>query len=204
MASPNVGQLQFLSRLFGDLLSELMPQSVAVLGCTTGNGFEHIDADVTCQITAIDINPEYLEVLSRRFGEQLPGLHVLCADVADFSLQPESVDLVHCALLLEYVRPDAVIPRAADWLKPGGVLSVVVQLPSHGVSNVSETTFTSLRRLEPVIRLVEPEKVRCIAASAALSEVCSRTEVLASGKSFFVGLYAKGRPENRGSPDTNG
>ena len=193
MASPAVGQLQFLCQVFRDLILDLQPQAVAVLGCATGNGFDHVDPRVTRHILAIDINPEYLRVLSGRFSHRLPGLALVCADVSRCDLVPRTFDLIHCALVLEYTDPSAVLPRAAAGLRPGGTLAVVLQLPSAAAGNVSRTRYSSLRRLEPVLQLVKPSTVQDLAAMAGLHERDARTETLASGKSFFVGLYGEGR-----------
>jgi len=57
MASPDVGQLQVLNKLFKTVLEEQRPVSVAILGCSTGNGFEHIDTAITRRVVGIDINP---------------------------------------------------------------------------------------------------------------------------------------------------
>jgi hypothetical protein len=47
MASAEVGQHQVLSQLFKTVLEEHRPLSLATLGCSTGNGFEHIDPATT-------------------------------------------------------------------------------------------------------------------------------------------------------------
>ena len=67
MASPEVGQLQVLNQLFKVVLEEHRPESMAVLGCSTGNGFEHIDPSTTRRVVGIDINPSYLAVARKRF-----------------------------------------------------------------------------------------------------------------------------------------
>lgn len=40
MALPAVGQARMLADLFESLLREFLPQSVAIIGCAGGNGFE--------------------------------------------------------------------------------------------------------------------------------------------------------------------
>ena len=45
-------------------------------------------------------------------------------------LEPAAFDLVHAGLVLEYVDWSLLLPRVAATLKPGGILSVVLQLPS--------------------------------------------------------------------------
>src|SRR5215471_2052668 len=75
MASPEVGQLRFLSDLFAESLQCFQPQSVAILGIAGGNGLERIDPGVTRRIVGFDVNPDYLDVIRERFP-QLPGLEL--------------------------------------------------------------------------------------------------------------------------------
>ena len=42
MALPQVSQTQALNKLMASSLAQYTPRSLAVIGCTTGNGFEHI------------------------------------------------------------------------------------------------------------------------------------------------------------------
>src|SRR5574337_327833 len=142
MSSSAVGQLQYLNGIFRELLVELQPNSVAVLGCATGNGFEHIQP-ATRAVIGVDINPTYLDILRSRFGNRLPGLELVCADIEGCTLESRSLDLIHCALVLEYVNPVIAIEKAAGWLRPGGALSVVLQLPFAGSGPVTETPYTS-------------------------------------------------------------
>lgn len=189
MASPGVEQLQFLNGLFRDLIEELRPVHLAVLGCATGNGFEHIDPGITRKVTGIDINRRYLNVLRERFSAKIPDLELIGADLGSCDYEPESFDLVYCALVLEYVDPGPLIQKVAGWLRPEGILAVLLQLPSKGHCRVSETEFTSLKRLESIMDLVEPETVRRLAEMAGLFEVRSNRQKLSSGKEFNLGLY---------------
>jgi ubiquinone/menaquinone biosynthesis C-methylase UbiE len=189
MGSPSVGQLRFLSDVFARLLVELEPESLAVLGCATGNGFEHIRPDRTRRVVGIDINSEYLEVSRMRFADRIPGLELICSDIASCELQRESMDLVHAALVLEYVDPATVVEKASRWLRPGGVLSVVLQLPGESRDKVSETPFASLKSLESVMELVDPMRLQELAWKCGLSDSRSNTVSLESGKSFFMGMY---------------
>ena len=63
MALPEVAQTQALSKLMASALKEYTPASLAVIGCTTGNGFEHIDHTHTHRVVGVDINAAYLAVL---------------------------------------------------------------------------------------------------------------------------------------------
>ena len=67
MDLPSVAQLSFLGRIFRESIAKYDCSSVAYLGCATGNGLEYINNEKTHKLTAIDINPEYLEILRERY-----------------------------------------------------------------------------------------------------------------------------------------
>jgi ubiquinone/menaquinone biosynthesis C-methylase UbiE len=92
MSDESVGQLQALNKIFCDNLKFYLPESLCVLGCTTGNGFEHIIPAITKKITGIDLNENYLKILRERFGEKFSGMELICADLNAVLLSPESFD----------------------------------------------------------------------------------------------------------------
>jgi SAM-dependent methyltransferase len=189
MGSPGVRQLEFLSRIFGGLLREFEPESLVVLGCATGNGFEHVERGHVRKLVGLDINPEYLAVCRKRHRENIPGLELVCADFASFDLEAATIDFVHAALFFEYVDPASAVEKASRWLKPRGILAVVLQLPSGSCGKVSETCFASVKVLEPAIHLVDPAFLGRLVRERGFSEVRSARETLASGKEFFLGVY---------------
>jgi len=189
MGSPGVRQLEFLSRVFGELIREFDPESLLLLGCATGNGLERIERGRLRKLVGLDINPEYLEVCRRRHAENIPGLELVRADFASFDLGPASIDFVHAALFLEYVDPASAVQKISRWLKPRGILAVVLQLPGDSCGKVTETGFTSMKALEPAIRLVDPTLLGRFVREQGFSELRSARETLASGKKFFLGVY---------------
>jgi SAM-dependent methyltransferase len=191
MSSPEVAQYQVLNGLLRDTLASVRPGNVLVLGCSIGNGFEHVDPSVTSRIVGIDINPSYLQRLVERFPRPGFVLHLRCADLTAYAFEPEAFDLVHAALVFEYLEWSLMLPRVAETLQPGGVLSVVLQLPSQASPAVTPTGFTSLRGLESVFRFVEPDVLVSAAAALALQLESRRTERLKSGKEFEVLRFRK-------------
>jgi SAM-dependent methyltransferase len=190
MRSPKVLQQQFLGDVFRDVLARRRPGAVAVLGCATGNGFEHIDPRVTRSVVGIDINAEYLAILVERYARGAPGFRAILCDVAACELDPGSMDLVHCALFLEYVDPRIVLAKAAKWLRGGGVMSVVLQLGSAGQEKVTDTEYKEiLQRLEPVMRLVDPDRLAELAAEAGFRRETAEIRTLETGKKFVVAEY---------------
>jgi hypothetical protein len=79
MGSPQVGQLQMLNSLFKRVLAETHPAAMVVLGCATGNGFEHFDPAVTRYILGVDINPAYLAITRERYPALEACLDLKCA-----------------------------------------------------------------------------------------------------------------------------
>ncbi|MFZ7113726.1 MAG: class I SAM-dependent methyltransferase [Desulfatiglandales bacterium] len=199
MSSPSVGQAQFLGRVFREAVAEYAPRSIAVPGCSAGNGFEHIDPLVTQKVIGIDINPEYLNILRGRFDKRLPGLELVCSDLCEYELEAGGIDLLFCALVLEYLDPATFLAGASRWLSQEGALVVIVQLPSQKSGKVSETPYKSLKRLEPVMSLLDPRRLRHLAKRSGLLETRSRTETLASGKAFFIAYFCRKPCDSRKS-----
>ena len=130
MSSPAVGQRPVLGRLLGETLETVRPNVVLVLGCSTGNGLEHVNPAVTSRVVVVDVNPKYLLRLRERFPNPTFELDVRPGDVIDIELEREAYDLVHAGLIFEYVEWPVLLPRVAIALRRGGILSVILQAPS--------------------------------------------------------------------------
>jgi hypothetical protein len=191
MAAPAVCQTAALNALFGDIYREQLPASLAVLGCSTGNGFEHIDPARTARVVGVDINPEYLELADERHAARLPGLELRCADLADCEFAEDSFEMVHAALVFEYLDANVVLRKIRSWLARCGVLAVVLQLESAQKAAVTPTEYASLRLLEPLMRLLPPHELLRLADEAGLYPVREWKVPLESGKGFWTCLLAK-------------
>ena len=106
-------------------------------------------------------------------------------------MEREAYDLVHAGLIFEYVEWPLLLPRVATALRPGGVLSVVLQVRSASSPAVTPTAFTSLRKLESQFRFVEPTALVAEASGANLNLSARHTETLPSGKLFEVLRFKK-------------
>ncbi len=200
MSSPEVDQLSALSRLFAEALERFRPRDVLALGCSTGTGFEHINPAVTRRVTGVDIHPDYLARLAERFPDPGFELELKCADVMTCCQDADSFDLVHGALLLEYVEWPRLLPRLVPAIREGGGVSFVLQARSATAPAVTPTRFESVRGLESLFRFVDPAAL--VARAAAVGLVCEVdcTESLASGKSFHVLHFRKAARAKRGGP----
>ncbi len=193
MASPEVGQFQALNQLFKTVLEEHRPESLAVLGCSTGNGFEHIDPTVTRRVLGIDINPSYLGVARTRFLDSLPMLELLEQDFTSASFAIHPVSLIFAALVFEYVGVGEALRSISRSLTPGGALVAALQLPSPTSTPVTKTRFESLEALAPIMNLVSPEEFSLVCFENGLRAVRQTRIPLEQGKELSVGFYEKDR-----------
>ena len=192
MSSPNVAQQYFLARTFKHSLENYDCSTIALLGCTTGSGLEYVKKGATRRVTAIDINPEYLNVLRERYEGSVPGLEILEADLETCTLDNQAYTLIFAGLVFEYIEPRILLPKIAAWLSLDGRLISILQLPSKHSAKVSKTPYTSLKALESIMKLVSPRQFKIIASDAGLRELEARTVTLESGKPFFIGTYTNG------------
>jgi SAM-dependent methyltransferase len=193
MNSPAVGQRPVLGRLLGEVLEGVRPTELLVLGGSTGNGLEHVNPTVTSRVVVVDVNPKYLRRLRERFPNPGFELDLRCGDVIEIELGQQAYDLVHAGLIFEYVEWSVLLPRIAIALRPGGVLSVILQTRSVSSPAVTATPFTSLRTLESLFRFVEPTALVGAARGEGLSLNSRHTEALPAGKSFDVLRFMKQR-----------
>jgi len=190
MAHPEVAQLGFLADRFATSVRATAPRRLALLGCATGNGLERIDPRQVERVLGVDINPEYLAIAETRhrarFGDHLV---LRCADLGDpaaaaAALAPGGFDLIHAALLFEYLEPAPLLAVLAAALAPEGRLAVLLQLPVAGHGAVTDTPFLGVRALEPLLRLRDPASVAAAAAAAGLVQLGKETLALTTGKRF--------------------
>jgi SAM-dependent methyltransferase len=182
-------QLSTLSQLFHEAYQRFQPATVAILGCATGNGLQHIDPELTSRVIALDLNPDFLEITRERHSEVLGAtLEFCCTPVEQWQQEASSVDLIWAALLFEYGPPGPMLQRIARALRPDGRLSAVLQLPATTPA-VTPTPYTSLNQLGEIMRLVQPEELQAKANEHGLELREAREQPLPTGKRFWVGLF---------------
>ncbi len=190
MGHESVGQTQALNRIFADLLAKHPPKKgICVLGCATGNGFEHIPNDKMVRVVGVDINLNYLKLVRERHGERLRWLELQCRDVLRCEFPDQAFDHIHAALLFEYTDPVAVLKRIRPWLTDGGVLSVVLQHPSETAGTVSASPFDGVNILHDVINLISPDEFTSQAVKAGFRLKSQEHVTLPQGKAFEVMVF---------------
>ena len=191
MSCPEVNQLSFLGTIFKEALEKHDCSSVAFLGCATGNGLEYVNNDDTQELTVVDINPEYLEVLERRYKGRINGLRVVVDDLKECCLPEQNYSLIFAGLIFEFLEPRALLNNIVKWLRINAALIVVLQLPSENMSEVSQSPYASLKTLNTIVELVVPERFRGYCTDAGLEEVGRHEIRLETGKSFYIGTFKR-------------
>jgi SAM-dependent methyltransferase len=189
MGAGGVDQLAPLSAILQEVYLAAQPDRLLVLGCATGNGLEHVDPSVTARVVGVDVNLQYLGIARQRFFHLGPKLELYCSEASAWRAPAESFDLVHAALIFEYLQPDALLRRIAEWLAPKGTLSVVVQLPG-GSSPAAPSR--AMQIIEKALKLVPPEELVRAAQGHGLALRRQKTVPLKGGKSFWVGVFGRG------------
>lgn len=191
MGLPDVGQLSFLGNVFKESIAKYDNRSLAYLGCATGNGLDYVDIQKTKQITVIDINHEYLEILRSRYQSKISNLEIIEADLNNYAGNNKKYSLIFAGLLFEYVSPKPLLIKIANWLEKTGVMVVVLQLHEQNTKKVSDTPYSSLKQLDSIMNLVSDQDFKLMARESGMSEIEGKRVTLESGKSFYIGTYGK-------------
>jgi SAM-dependent methyltransferase len=186
-----VGQSRVLRALFAKIYTERRPTSLAVLGCSTGGDLLTVDDAITHTVVGVDLNADYLAIARERLGRRVTAadarVHLVHDDVSQVDLPAGAFELIHAALLLEYVDPSPLFARISRWLSATGTLSLITQEPREGLPAVSDTGYASLRALSGHMVLRPGAAVAGLARGAGFRLVAHHDADLASGKRL-VGL----------------
>lgn len=118
--------------------SEPQPSDVCVdLGA--GTGFVTLAlAPVVASVTAVDISPAMIKVLSARAADAgLVNISAEEADLMDFRFPAAGADLIVTSYALHHLDNGdkrALVARATEWLRPGGRLVVADMMFGRGGS----------------------------------------------------------------------
>ncbi len=188
MGPEGVDQLAPLSALFQEVVLAAQPDRLLLVGCAAGNGLEHVDPSVTRRIVGVDVNLQYLGMARQRFFHLGPRLELYNADITAFRSPPAAFDLVHAALVLEYLHPEVLVRRVSEWLAEKGSFSVVLQLPG---GDAPPAPSRAMQLIEKAMRLVPPEELTRLCEQYGLGLRRHKEIPLKHGKRFWLGVYAR-------------
>jgi SAM-dependent methyltransferase len=189
MGPEGADQLGPLSAAFQEAYLAAQPDTVLLLGCATGNGLEHVDPAVTRRVVGVDVNLQYLGVARQRYFHLGPRLELFCNDVLSFkATEPGGFQLVHAALVFEYVQAEALARRMAEWLSDRGTAVVVLQRPG---GEGPEAPSRAMQIIQKAMHLVDPEALTALFAGHGLHRRREAVVPLRQGRSFWVGHFGR-------------
>jgi SAM-dependent methyltransferase len=188
MGPAGADQLAPLSQLFQEVYLSAQPDRLLVVGCSTGNGLEHVDPSITRRAVGVDVNLQYLGIARQRFFHLGPALELYCAEVEKFRQAPGSFDLIHAALVLEYVQPEVAVRRFADWLAPGGTCAVVLQLPG---GDAPAPANRAMQIISKAMHFVDPADLSALFEAHGLAKRREKKVPVKHGKTLWLGVFGK-------------
>ncbi|MGB8931766.1 MAG: class I SAM-dependent methyltransferase [Anaeromyxobacteraceae bacterium] len=188
MGPAGADQLGPLAQLFQEVYLSAQPDRLLVVGCSTGNGLEHVDPSITKRAVGVDVNLQYLGIARQRFFHLGPALELYCSDFEKFRQPPGSFDLVHAALVLEYVQTEVAVRRFADWLAPGGTCSVVLQLPG---GDAPAPVNRAMQIIAKAMHLVDPAELTKLFEAHGLAKRREKEVPVKHGKTLWLGVFGK-------------
>jgi len=188
MGPEGIDQLAPLSSIFQEVYLASQPDQVLVLGCGAGNGLEHVDPSVTKRVVGVDVNLQHLGIARQRYFHLGARLELYCAEVENFRPSGGRFDLVHAALLFEYLHPEVLVRRIAEWVADDGLCSVVLQLPGGDPLDVPSK---AMRIIERAMRLVPPEELTQLLEHYGLVRKRERVVPLRLGRRLWTAVFAR-------------
>jgi len=190
MSSVNIGQLQALNAITNNKLEYLRPISLAILGCATGNGFEHVNNHVTKLVYGIDVNQQYLNVARERYENKIDDFRLLQADLNTDEVDVKDIDLTIAALVFEYLDLSVTIPKIKKIMACDGTLIVILQ---HTLKSdfVSDTNIESMKSLSSISKNVSEFDFSAKAAKYGLIKIKRETYKLNQDKEFILLTFRK-------------
>jgi SAM-dependent methyltransferase len=113
---------QTIERIIRGRARALGNLSILEAGCGTGWGLDLEGVQYT--LTGVDINKDALDI---RVGTAKDIDHAILGDLRSIALEAAQFDLIYNSYVLEHVEgAEQVLTNFALWLKPGGVLILIV------------------------------------------------------------------------------
>lgn len=164
------------------------------VGCGTGALLEHLSG-TGWEVWGIEPNAGAAATARARL--RVPDDRIAEVAVEAAELPPAHFDLVTMSHVLEHLRePVAVLRRAAQWLRPGGVLRLWLPNVESFESRLFRTYWFGLDVPRHLYHFV-PATIQLALERAGLSVVDLRPQLQATSLAGSVGLRLNRRPASR-------
>lgn len=139
------------------------------LGCSSGAFLQSLRGK-GWDLFGIEMSEE-----SAKQARSRSGANVFAGDILDARLPPASFDVITCFDVFEHLyEPRRVMARIAEWLKPGGVLYILVPNVDSAEARVFKSYWHGLELPRHLFHY-SPGSLRFLAESAGLHQVSLET-----------------------------
>ncbi|MBO7450348.1 MAG: methyltransferase type 11 [Clostridiales bacterium] len=183
MSLDSVKQLQTLNSIMKEQFDAYPVNTAMVLGIAGGNGIEHVDKDKFDTVYGVDVNDDYLKVVSERYPELNGVLKCLQIDLINDSDKLPKARLVIANLLIEYIGY-RVFQNAIRKIEPDYV-SCVIQINIEEKAWVSDSPYIhEFDCLDEVhVQVSENDLVKTM-EKTGYKLILKKSEELPNGKAF--------------------
>ncbi|MCR5280042.1 MAG: class I SAM-dependent methyltransferase, partial [Lachnospiraceae bacterium] len=183
MSLESVKQLQTMNRIMKDQFETFPVSTAMVLGVAGGNGLEHIRQDKYRTVYGVDINGDYLRIVSERYAELSDVLKCLKIDlICDADQLPEA-QLLIANLLIEYIGYN-VFQRVICKVDPEYV-SCVIQINADDKQWVSDSPYLhAFDRLDDVHHQIDENSLASKMQEIGYKDILQTRTPLPNGKAF--------------------
>jgi SAM-dependent methyltransferase len=144
--------------------------AVLDIGCSAG-GFLEIMSRSSWAVSGIEMS----EAMAQRAAKR-SGANIFVGDVLAAPFERESFDAVTCFHVLEHMyRPRHVLARIYKWLKPGGVLYLMVPNIDSAGARIFGSSWSGLE-LPRHLYHFSPRSLRVLIGSTGFDEVSLTTQ----------------------------
>ena len=190
MKLDSVMQLQTMNSLMKEQFEPYPVSTAMVLGIAGGNGLEHVSPDKYETVYGVDINEDYLRVVSERYKDLAGVLKCLCIDLTKDADKLHHAELVIANLLIEYIGYDA-FKNAISKIDPKYV-SCVIQINTDENQWVSDSPYLhAFDRLDEVHHQMEENALSEAMSDTGYSLIFQDRKDLPNGKALVRLDYSK-------------
>ena len=190
MKLDTVMQLQTMNSMMKKQFGDYPVSTAIVLGIAGGNGLEHVSPDKYETVYGVDINEDYLRVVSERYKDLSGVLKCLCIDLTKDADKLPHAELVIANLLIEYIGYDA-FEKAVAKIGPKFV-SCVIQINTDEKQWVSDSPYLhAFDRLDEVHHQMEENALSEAMSDTGYSLIFQDRKDLPNGKALVRLDYSK-------------
>lgn len=184
MSLDSVKQLQTLNEIMKRQFCAYPANTLMILGVAGGNGLEHINQNSFQKVYGVDVNGEYLRVVSDRYGLLGDILECLQIDLLQEVDKLPKADLLLANLLIEYIGYHA-FQKAVKQVNPAYV-SCVIQINQEEAEWVSDSPYIhAFDELDAVHHQLDQVGIKQAMTKIGYGQIYMESEPLPNGKALL-------------------